>query len=78
MKKVFFILGVLLSLGMFCACSSDDDNDNVINGSSEGGFKEYKGEIISPIEKEDQYSEISDFLNTELRIDGPKGLTCTE
>ena len=29
MKKVFVILGMLLSLGMFCACSSDDDNDKV-------------------------------------------------
>ena len=33
MKKIFFILGVLLSLGMFCACSSDDEvideNDGV-------------------------------------------------
>lgn len=25
MKKLLLILGVLLSLGMFCACSSDDD-----------------------------------------------------
>lgn len=29
MKKVFVILGMLLSLGMFCACSSDDDNEKV-------------------------------------------------
>ena len=25
MKKLVFLLGVLLSLGMFCACSSDDE-----------------------------------------------------
>ena len=27
-KRVVFVLGVLLSLGMFFACSSDDENDN--------------------------------------------------
>ncbi|MBO7046898.1 MAG: hypothetical protein J6W38_11235 [Prevotella sp.] len=27
MKKVLFFLGVLLSLGMFCACNSDDENN---------------------------------------------------
>ena len=28
MKRVFFVIGVLLSLSMFCACSSDDDGSN--------------------------------------------------
>ena len=46
MKKVLFILGMLLSLGMFCACSSDDDTpvvseelnrtDGVGNENAEG------------------------------------------
>ena len=31
MKKVLFILGVLLSLGMFCACSNDDDMNGFEN-----------------------------------------------
>jgi len=31
MKKVFFILGVMLSLGLFWACSSDDDMNNIGN-----------------------------------------------
>ena len=28
MKRVLFVISVLLSLGMFCACSSDDEIDN--------------------------------------------------
>jgi hypothetical protein len=32
MKKVFFILGVLLSLGVFCACNNDDDIETDISG----------------------------------------------
>ena len=33
MKKVLLILGVLLSLGMFWACSSDDDETTGAGGS---------------------------------------------
>ena len=29
MKRVLFVIGVLLSLGMFCACSSDDEMGGV-------------------------------------------------
>lgn len=32
MRKVLFILGVLLPLGMFSACSSDDDTTDSIEG----------------------------------------------
>ena len=35
MKKVFFILGVLLSLGMFWACSSDDEVIDENGGQSQ-------------------------------------------
>lgn len=34
MKKDFFILGVLISLGMFCACSSDDEVIDENDGQS--------------------------------------------
>lgn len=30
MKKVFVIIGMLLSLGMFCACSKSDETTNVL------------------------------------------------
>ncbi len=31
MKKLLFLLGVLLSLGMFCACSSDDEFSDLMD-----------------------------------------------
>ena len=34
MKKVLLFLGVLLTFGMFCACSSDDDMNGVRNGGT--------------------------------------------
>ena len=55
MRKVLFILGVLLSLGVFCACSSDDEIDNespdVLNN-------------LTPIDKGDSFAAISDFFKT--------------
>ena len=33
MKRVLFVISVLLSLGMFCACSSDDEIDDVTWGN---------------------------------------------
>ena len=32
MRKVLFILGVLLTLGIFCACSNSDDTTDIIEG----------------------------------------------
>ena len=32
MRKVLFILGVLLMLGIFCACSNSDDTTDIIEG----------------------------------------------
>ena len=43
MKKLVFLLGVLLSLGMFCACSSDDED--VIPQSEE--IKESEADSMS-------------------------------
>ena len=54
MKRVFFVIGVLLSLSMFCACSSDDDGSN----SSE----EYVA--FPPINDGDDYSALSEFFKT--------------
>lgn len=34
MKKVTLLMSVLLTLGLFCACSSDDDMSGVIEGQS--------------------------------------------
>ena len=32
MRKVLFIIGVLLTLGIFCACSNSDDTTDIIEG----------------------------------------------
>ena len=54
MKRVFFVIGVLLSLSMFCACSSDDDGSN------------YSEEFVDlpPINDGDDYSALSEFFKT--------------
>jgi hypothetical protein len=44
MKKIFFILGVLLSLGMFCACSSDDE---IVNREGSIGDYESRGNNVT-------------------------------
>ena len=44
MKKVFFILGVLFSLGVFWACSSDDETTEVsVNHETGDKNSETKG-----------------------------------
>lgn len=55
MKKVFFILGMLLSLGMFSACSSSDDIDN----DSSDDFVE-----LTPVDEGDAFAAISDFFQS--------------
>ena len=54
MKKLVFLLGVLLSLGVFCACSSDDDGSN------------YSEEMIdlTPINDGNNFAAISEFFKT--------------
>lgn len=77
MKKVFLFLSVLLSLGMFYACSiSDDVTDNVEGQNSRSnsddnnsttaynGEEESRGELICPIEEGTNYVEISEFFQT--------------
>ena len=54
MKKVLFILGVLFSLGMFCACSSDDEVDGMGNGSD---FEMINGENLDSVYQVKYYSQ---------------------
>jgi hypothetical protein len=42
MKKVFFIFGMLLSLGMFSACGSDDET-----GSIDSGMEKILGDSLN-------------------------------
>jgi hypothetical protein len=44
MKKVLFISGILLSFGMFCACSSDDEIVNKEGSGGEYGIGTYEYE----------------------------------
>lgn len=57
MKKVLFILGMLLSLGMFWACSSDDESENespvILNE-------------LFPIVEEYYSTTVSNFFKTEF------------
>ena len=55
MKKVFIILGMLLSLGVFCACSNDDEVDS---GSSDGMVD------LTPIDEGDVFAALSDFFQS--------------
>ena len=44
MKRALFVLGMLLTFGLFCACSSDDDITDVYEGQTSGSSKnENKG-----------------------------------
>ena len=63
MKRIVLLMGLLLSLGMFCACSSDDE----MGGVSEGDAKE-SVEVLEPIIDIEDYAEISDFFNLELPL----------
>ena len=54
MKRIAFFMSVLLSLSMFCACSSDDDGSN------------YSEEMIdlTPINDGNNFAAISEFFKT--------------
>ena len=56
MKKFCIMMGVLVSFGMFSACSNSDE----MNSGSAG---------ILPISEEDGHTTISDFFNSELPSD---------
>jgi heat shock protein HslJ len=43
MKRVLFVISVLLSLGMFCACSSDDEIDDVTWGNLDDNQSNQEG-----------------------------------
>ena len=61
MKKVLFILGMLLSLGMFWACSNSDEIENESSNDL--------GDLI-PVEEGDDFAAISDFFKTEFGLEG--------
>ena len=46
MKKVFFISGVLLSLGMFCACSSDENAEGETRTVTKAGESSFVNELL--------------------------------
>ena len=46
MKKLLFFLGMLLSLGIFCACSSDDDISDVYKGQNPSGSENGAGKLL--------------------------------
>lgn len=74
MKKVLVILGMLLPLGMFCACSKSDETidldettDVVGKQDQNRGVDDESGaDLISPIDDGDGFSAISDFFQTEI------------
>lgn len=66
MKKIVLFLGMLLSLGLFSACSSDDESENVTNDFSGEEIKDSDVKSISPEEAGDRYAEISAFFNSEM------------
>ena len=73
MKKVFFILGVLLSLGMFCACSSDDDIPVVgdeQNSVGSIGNENDEGEDSEVTESSEDCDEKTDSIGLESYICG--------
>ena len=76
MRKVYVILGMLLSLGMICACSKSDDVTDIVEGQNSrtsddindstaySGEGESRGELISPIEEGANYVEIVEFFQS--------------
>ena len=66
MKRALFVLGMLLTFGLFCACSSDDESENVTDDSSERKLNDLGGKLISPVQEGDNFVATSDFFNSEL------------
>ena len=60
MKKLLLMMSVLLSLGMFCACSSDDEMSEIGNKTSDAIIE------LTPIEEGEDYVAISEFFKTEF------------
>ena len=59
MKKVLLILGVLLSLGLFCACSSGDEADST---SLE------RGDFSSRSEEKTDSTELESYISGTIRL----------
>lgn len=71
MKKVFFVLGVLLSLGLFSACSSDDGMGDVYEGQTP----------IGNSENVDEEGEMLQGTNDDLvdfQLQNEDGIECYE
>lgn len=58
MKKQLLMMSLFFALGMFCACSNDDE----MGGSSEDDAKSV--EILEPVVDGEDYAVISDFFKT--------------
>lgn len=65
MKKLSVLMSMFLAIGLFSACSNDE-NEIVMNGNSDGDVTN----LISPIDKGDGYDEISSFFNSEFSSTG--------
>jgi hypothetical protein len=72
MKKVFFILGVLLSLGMFWACSSDDEVIDENGGQSQITINDTISNDADSCENE---INISECYEVEFRNKGEENAT---
>ena len=72
MKKLVFLLGVLLSLGMFCACSSDDEINDLLEDKSStdsSGSEDKNGaKLIYPITEGTDYVEITHFFQSNYYL----------
>ena len=52
MKKLVLLMSILLSTGMFFACSSDDEMN--VNGGGETVLNPDDGVVLTPIERVDE------------------------
>ena len=69
MKKSDFLMGMLLTLGLFCACSSDDEMSNSFEGQSPTEQNESeKGEVIQGTSDE----------TVEFQLQNEEGIECYE
>ena len=64
MKKIILFLGMLLSLGLFSACSSDDGIDN----DSSDDYVD-----LTPVDEGDDLAALFEFFQTEIGPDGYGG-----
>ncbi len=87
MKKLVFFMGLLLSLGMFCACSNDDEDVMLFNKQETRTslfIKDVSGEMAYSDTKEwhivcgvpGTYDSTNDYypseLNDEFKVEGLK------